>query len=75
MNEPDTPARDVTVDVRTDRFAVLFPDDDDPRHDLVNTSWYVRHSAHLPHLGEDADHHVIAAMGKLRSDLPTTIDE
>jgi len=75
MSEAETPARDITIDMRSARFVVLFPDDDDPRHDLINTSWYVRRSAHLPHLGEDADHQVIEAMEHLRSELPAIEDD
>lgn len=71
MTDLESSDRDVTIDVRTDRFVILFPDDDDPRHDLINTSWYVKRSAHLPHLGYEAEHEVIEAMEHLRSDLPT----
>ena len=74
MSNRDTGAPDVTVDVRKDAFVVLFPDDDDPRHDLINTSWYVRHSAHLPHLGREADHKIIEAMEHLRADQPPLED-
>ena len=68
MNPPDTPARDVTIDVRGEGFVVLFPDDDDPRHDLINTSWYVKRSAKLPHLGADGERTVLAQMEHLRTD-------
>jgi hypothetical protein len=75
MSEAETPARDVTVDVRDEGFVVLFPDDDDPRHDLINTSWYVKRSAGLPHLGEEADHQVIEAMEHLRAEIPLLTDD
>ena len=68
MNPPETPARDVTVDVRGEGFVVLFPDDDDPRHDLINTSWYVKRSANLPHLGADGERNVIEDMEQLRAE-------
>jgi hypothetical protein len=68
MNPPEMPARDVTVDVRGEGFVVLFPDDDDPRHDLINTSWYVKRSANLPHLGADGERTVLEEMEHLRAD-------
>jgi hypothetical protein len=75
MSEAETPGRDLTIDVRRDASVVLFPDDDDPRHDLINTSWYVKRSANLPHLGDEADHQVIEQMTLLRRDLPVPEDE
>ncbi len=74
MSEAETP-RDVTIDVRGEGFVVLFPDDDDPRHDLINTSWYVKRSAHLPHLGPEAEHGVIEEMELLRADLPIPAED
>ena len=70
MSPPETPARDVAIDVRGDAFVVLFPDDDDPRHDLINTSWYVKRSAHLPHLGVDGERAVLEDMAHLRTESP-----
>ena len=70
MNPPDTPARDVTIDVRGEGFVVLFPDDDDPRHDLINTSFYVKRSANLPHLGAEGERTVLEDMEQLRADSP-----
>jgi hypothetical protein len=74
MSEAEIPGGDVTIDVRRDGYVVLFPDDDDPRHDLINTSWYVKRSANLPHLGNEAEHQVIEEMTLLRRDLPVADD-
>lgn len=53
----------IAIDIRDDPSVVLSEDDDG----VCGTSRYVKHSAHLPHLGDDADHEVVDEMENLRN--------
>jgi len=53
----------IAIDVREDLSVVLSRDDDVGTY---GTSRYVRRSAHLPHLGDAAEHNVVDEMETLR---------
>ena len=54
----------IAIDIREDLSVALSHDDDDGGY---GTSRYVRRSAHLPHLGDAAEHEVVDEMENLRS--------
>ena len=55
----------IAVDVRDDPTIWLLPEADDHGDDM-HTTRYMRRSANLPHMGDEAEHAVVGAMEQLR---------